>query len=393
MVYSCENAGYNHETQKTYDIFIQDKYEFPSQQNTVLINKDTSLQNINISISGMFGNTDISHLVKNGEIQLNTIPAFIRETAGTYKLLASNTQNIIDKSQLLILAGKIKGKSTNFIGPKTTPFEDTHGALITGFFQDSYNNLVDTTLALQYNLQIDDKLKIETIQTDHQYYFSHRIKPKNNKRQLIGIKSGNQFSDEMTVIGSSGCPITAEMSIYDRYNIADGRQLFTVQLDGFFDEGRHQIANGTSVSLRLKSKDYQSTYVGQIINGQVRFLLQNPNLAGRYFLEARSCNELIAKSESFYFKNSIQKINYLISGTILKIGPILSELNQIMPDGTPVLIESNSCPKSKIITLELEEGFALFNISELDNTCTSEEYTILINGVKKELLIKKEVAQ
>lgn len=345
------------------------------------------LNDIEISISGLIGITQLNPLVQNSSIRIASIFENVRFNAGFYTLYASLNGHVVDKTSLQLYPKAIKGQSTNYVGPKTTSFNDSEGSMITGYFEDEHHNLVDTTLLLRYQIQSNTTKNVKDIMTDHDYYFTHTIPSKNNIRQLVGVSSGNEYSEEITVIGSSGCPQSATISISDRYNIADGHQIFNVNINDILDEDSNVVSSGTDLQLIIESSNYISQYGGVVINGSATFIILNPSVPGDYSLSILSCNRVIARKNNLFFKPVINSIPYTIKEKKIIVGPLLSQLKQSLPDGSIVNIYSEQCPEKKGLSSKTRNGLAVFDKEDILENCDSPAHTIIINGVQRELLL------
>lgn len=388
LCFSCNMDKLNEDSsfKKSKTVFTKGSYD-SKKDIDVSLNLLTDSNKVQISISGLFGISQLTKELTESNIPIFDIKQKVRFNAGHYTMNASIDGHVIDRATLLIHPKSIKGKSTNYVGPKTTSFNDQQGSMITGYFQDEHLNLVDTTLTLTYQIQSTTTKEIQNVSTDHDYYFKKIIPSKNNTRQLVGVSAGKEYSEEIIVIGSSGCPMSASMLILDRYNIADGHQIFTVDVNDIKDVDGADVKDGNDVALVIESENYKSQYGGVIINGSAKFIVLNPNIPGNYSISIISCNQIITQEKDLYFRPALQTIPYLVNAEELIVGPLLSQLNQSIPDGSLVELQSTHCPQRKVLSTQTKNGLAKFDIEEVKRDCQSSLYTISINGVSSELLL------
>lgn len=385
---STENASEEILTEEQVSVFL--KQEYDSQVDShISLDAAIDLSSVQIAAYGLLGKTTISRTQDGTDILLSDVLDQLQFIAGTYTLYATKNGSIIDKAYLKIHPKPIQGKSTNYVGPKTTSYNDRIGSMITGYFVDEHHNLVDTALTLNYHIQTQTDKRIVQVDTDHQYYFNHTIPSKNDTKQLVGISSGNEYSKEITVIGSSGCPKNAIIEISDRYNVADGHQIFIVDLDDIIDDDGHVVSDGAHLLLTFQSDKVVSQYSAVVVNGSSKIIVQNPSLAGNYTINISSCGVIISSLRNLIFKPIINEIPYDIVGEQLFVGPLLSQLNQTIPDGTLITLSSNQCPDLNKKTTQTKHGIATFEIKDILEKCSSPKIIVKINGVETELLLTK----
>ncbi len=389
LCFSCQTEKKSEELlfEEPVSVFLKNQYD--SQLDSLIsLNSTIDLNSIHIAAYGLLGKTTLSRVQDKNDIRMADVLEQLQFVAGTYTLYASKNGSVIDKVAFKLHPKSIKGQSTNYVGPKTTSFNDQIGSMITGYFEDEHQNLVDTVLTLNYYIHTQKEKKLVQLDTEHRYYFKHTIPSKNDTKQLVGVSSGNEYSKKMTIIGSSGCPKNASITVSDRYHVADGHQIFIVDLDDITDADGHIVSDGTNLSLTLQSDGVLSRYSAVIVNGSSKIIVQNPSLPGLYTISISSCDTIISSLSNILFKPLISEIPYDIKGEQLTIGPLLSELNQTVPEGTLVSISSKQCP-DKQFTTQTSNGLAVINLEDVITDCQSSRFTILINGVETELLLTK----
>lgn len=388
--FSCNTDKTPEEVLAKERISVFMKNQFDSQLDRgISLDPDIGLHSIQIAAYGLLGKTTLNRAQDEAVILIADASEQLQFIAGSYTLYASKNGSIIDKAFFKLHPKSIKGKSTNYVGPKTTSYNDRLGSMITGYFEDQHQNLVDTVFTLNYHIQTQTDKRLVQVNTEHNYYFKHTIPSKNDTKQLVGISSGNEYSKELTVIGSSGCPKNASIEVSDRYNVADSHQIFIVDLDDIIDDDGHIVSDGTHLMLTLHSEEVTSQYSGVVVNGGSKIIVQNPSFAGSYKITISSCGAIISKMDNLIFNPLISEIPYIIKDKQLMIGPLLSQLNQTIPDGTVVSISSNQCPDMSPAVSQTKNGISTLDIEDVLENCIATKFTIKINGVESELLLTK----
>jgi len=332
-------------------------------------------------LSGINGSVALSYNHETGALN---IPSSINTMAGVYTLTVIGDNNIISNSTLTITAAEATGKALSYLGPKTVPHNDQEGVMMTSAFFDHFNNMTRGQLNVKYFQNSDNQFATISETTDNEYFTYQKLYVGNRDESLVGLSADSIYSDELSFKGSSGCPASATIRIGDYYQIADGTHTFDVIINNIKDEDDEDVEMGTILQAALYDSAHRTAAIYQVmvINGSAKFAMENPQGAGAYHIVISACGTILSDSELLYFSREFTEIpSKWISNSILKIGPVISVLNQKVQNGTLVEFIYNGCPQAEKKSYILEEGICLIDTDDIISECKSNHITITINGI------------
>lgn len=366
----------------TYAIFSEIEYSIIAGQIAIPI-ADIPDGDISIIITGIHGVSTLK--VSDGKLHL---PSEISNKAGIYTLYANKGLQIIDQTSLKIKSRTPQGKILTYLGPKTTAFNDSPGTMLTSIVTDTFDNMINKPIEFEYRFLGKKGAGIKIEQSDHEYFAYKTFPPYNNDKVLVGLKGPNElYSVELPLEGSSGCADKATINIPLYYPIADGRQQYTVEIDNIKDIEGYNVADGTHLSIYIKSPNQSQKYESISVNGSSTFQIENPKTSDNLSITVYSCGNPIAKLPNIKFEPSVSKLHSVwLSSNELRIGPITNNLNQSLPNGSPLDITILDCDDYHIPTMELYDGFVTLNLDDVYTKCPIEKLKVDLGG--KQLLIQ-----
>ncbi len=333
-------------------------------------------------LSGINGTIELDYDAKSESIIL---PKPINEKAGVYTLTIIRDQRITHIRTLEIKAKAAQGKALSYIGPKSVPYNDQNGVMVTSALTDQYNNMLKGQYGINYHQLSDNTYQINRQSINHEYYTSKTLYVSNDKVALVGIEADDSYSDELFFEGSSGCPVSAEIYVEEYYNVADGTQTFQVHLSEILDADDAPVETGTYMRAALYDAEQKlsANYQFICINGTAQITMVNPNQQGDYQVKVSACGDELAASAELSFEADFLEIpKQWISSHLLKVGPIVSRLNQKLQDGTPVLLQFIGCQADETIYYKLDDGICLINTDEIIANCKTTKLSVQIRSIK-----------
>ncbi len=367
------------------DLFSLDDLEVIAGQSTLPI-IDQRSNDLTYLLSGIQG---IATLESIDSTLL--LPKSLRYKAGVYQVYAIHENTIIDQINLTIKANEPHGQILTYLGPKTTAFEDSPGTMLTSIVTDTFNNMIDLPIDFTYTFLGKRGVGKQQERHDHEYFTAKLFPPYNNDKVLVGINGPNHlYSSELPLEGSSGCATAARVDIPLYYPLADGRQQFVVEVNAITDREGFEVAEGTLLSIIIAGNQSVEKYESLVTNGSAVFAIENPKLSGTYTLSVYSCGNVIVAAKPLTFEQVTTSLQYdWISKDKLRIGPVTNNLNQSLPNGSPVEVSLPNCSKYSLPPISLYDGFATLNLNDIYTRCeitmlsvTVGERTLMINAKK-----------
>ena len=288
----------------------------------------------------------------------------VQSGAYTIDLLVDDGYKTI--AQLDVLPGTAIGKIESFIGPKTVNYGDHTGSMVTAFPVDEFHNATGDDLDTDFGISTGANSNVEQIRNKGTYS-SLVIHKEKVSKVLVGAALDKGNTIEQTMRYLSGCPVSIDINLSELFPVADGRQFFKVDTDILYDPDNKIVANGTIVIFSLV--DEQSSLVSKFtsftVNGIASTWVKNPVYGGNYLLKASSCDEVLSEVP-LTFRALITDFRYRwpASSTTVEIGPIVSDLGQYLPDGTPVTLFFGLNGGQNLESI-LYDGKATFDLNEL----------------------------
>lgn len=304
------------------------------------------------------------------------------KVAGAYTIDALLGDKLLTIATVELDSKKAVGKIESFVGPKSVNFGATSGSMITVFPVDQYHNATGKNEDVKYVFSTGDKvdsIKVKSKGT----YSSTKIPDKKVSKLLMGatIDKGNTI--EQSVRYLSGCPEEIIIDLNEVFPVADGRQFFKASTRIMKDAGGEIIKDGTLVYFILYDESGQevSKFRSVAINGIAATWIKNPIYEGYYNLKVHVCSKY-SKALNLYFADLVKEFNYYWKegGKTIEIGPVISSLDQYLPDGTSVRCTFMDNDQTQTIEAIIYSGHATVNLDKLWMDKIPKQAKVSIHG-------------
>ena len=306
-----------------------------------------------------------------------SIPSEWLQKSGLYKLTAIQNNKIIATRKLRLNADAITGPLEVYTGPVTILVNGQEESMVTYIPADRYDNAIIKASSINYTSTNNDDEEIGTL-INLVSYKKHRADTKANK-VILGVKSELFASPEQAIEEIADWPANINISVVTHHPYADNRQYTRLRTNPLLDKYGNQIADGTLVTFyQHKDNFLYSSYKSLVVDGVANAYLRNPNEAGQFQYQAVtgavSSNTL--RLDYARLINDLPVTYDSISKT-LKVGPLVSALGQLVPEGTEVILNKGN---SEFIE-ETIEGSVTFKLSQ--QQVLSKTVTIISGGFSK----------
>jgi hypothetical protein len=183
----------------------------------------------------------------------------------------------------------------------------------------------------------------------------------------VSATAGNAYSPERSIEAVPGLPAKLEVVVRTAEGVADGRTLFDVQTNQLLDANGNIILDGTLVQFIVLSKDGAKRILSsQTIAGRANLAIQAP-LAPMTMTVAAVLAGVQSPPVTIEFlrPNRTQQLPVAISETDgvfeIRVGPVLGDVQQYIPDGTPALLRVRVLGQAEVRRSgETRFGYATF---------------------------------
>ncbi|MGB5700000.1 MAG: hypothetical protein WBM49_09135 [Muriicola sp.] len=324
---------------------------------------------------------------------LFTLPTQFTQKSGfcTWNLVHNN--KLVDSGKINISSLQHPGQMETYLGPRSIYAGSTDYTMLVNVPTDSYDNPVMDGTPVQIKSQVlSNKESFETTTKDLISW--KRLYPvEKSGRMLVTANAGGSSTKELSV---DIFPSQATgFDLYSRRNheYADGNQIIIFETSVIKDMYGNTISDGTLVTFQITNAHGSKLKTnGTTINGIATARMLHPEVAENWKIEAYVTG--FAKSDAILinFKPAIQNYDLSISEndrTIL-VGPILSFLDQLNPDGIAVEIKiADDKNKEFVVKRNMSvNGFTEFTLSREEFIAGEYMIEVTVAGITKKQILQ-----
>jgi len=196
--------------------------------------------------------------------------------------------------------------------------------------------------------------------------------------------NGNTLEEEILVV--PGQASNFEIFVENLYPYADARQHLVLKSSEIKDIFGNSIADGTLINFVIKDQSGKSSfYNGISIGGIVEVNIENPSSATNWSVQAFLYGVVKSNDLNINFIASMKDFEVTLKDRVIHIGPVIGPLDQIVSNGTEVLLILNGDQKS----LEIIEGMAIYEIP--DNLVEGDELDLTISILGKTKQVYEDI--
>jgi len=320
-----------------------------------------------------------------------SLPASISQKSGLNHWILIQEKRKIAKGDFTIFASKeLSNAMESYVGPTSIFADNKDKAMIVSLPQDVYGNPLTngTTIELTEKFKANQESYSVNVQDMIGFDFigGHR------KVGDIFITStlDNQVSKEFTIsvvpTKAADFTITSER----QHSFADGNQIVSFKTSVINDRNGNKIADGTLVNFVIEDASGNSyqTY-GQTLNGLAVGKMLHPEAPTQWNVKAHISGLSQSNHLELAFDAAVLDYSVHISedGRAITVGPILSYMKQLVPDGMGIHLEiedsRGELPYTQKITSR--KGIGRF---ELPQSMDANQNTVKITVAGIEKIIK-----
>ncbi|WP_435415308.1 hypothetical protein [Polaribacter aestuariivivens] len=364
---------------------ITEKKVFKAGEKIVLEFVTTPKKTMHLYCSNSYGTTIIPSEIKNNKL-LFTLPAHFSSKRGVLNWKLINPKKII-KGEIKIIPKDIPVSIETYIGPPSIVAGEKDYTMFVVIPTDNLDNPLTENSAVTIQQQFLNQEKKEEIFTKNLIGFKNIYSPLKSGRILLSSVASNLNSKEFTVNIMPGIGTNFKIFSQRNHNYADGNQITTFSTSVIRDTHNNVISDGSFVDFYIKNKkgDVLKTS-GKTINGVATAKILHPEFKEDWLVKAYIIGIAESDEIKLTYKQVIKDFTVAFSNNnrTLKVGPLQSFMNQMIPDGLKVTTSIFKDGKlvDSIVTKSVD-GFVNF---ELDaNIYPNEIYKIKVStaGITK----------
>ncbi|WBX72626.1 hypothetical protein PG913_06795 [Tenacibaculum pacificus] len=327
-----------------------------------------------------YGSTLINSEVINNKMFFK-IPTYISNKTGVLNWKILNNKNNIS-GQFKIVPKQQPVSLETYLGPPSIEAGGTDYTMLVVIPTDDLDNPLKKGTIVKVKHQFLKSERKTKVLTNNLIAFKNINSPLKSGRMIITSESLNLNSKEYDVNIMPAIGTNFKLFFKRNHKYADGNQITTFYTSIIKDKNRNVISDGSFVDFFITNKKGNMLKTsGTTINGIAYAKMIHPEFEDNWKVKAY----INGISESDILKINYKKIidkfdvNFYDNNRTVKVGPLKSFMNQMIPDGLKVKLAIYKDEKLlNDIIKKSKDGFVYFNLNS--NIYKNGNYTIKITA-------------
>lgn len=356
------------------------KFEFTGKGNPDLI------------LENSLGTTVIPGIREKDELWY-ALPTQFTQKSGFCKWQLISNKNISASGIIEISSLERPLKMETYMGPRSIYAGTTDYAMLVNVPTDIYDNPAKDGTPVEIKRQIlTNKESFETT-TEDLISWKRLFSVEKTGRMLVTASAAGSNTKELTVDIYPSQAIGFELYFKRNHEYADGNQIIVFETSMIKDKYGNIITDGTLVTFQVTNKNgLKLKTEGTSINGIAMAQMLHPEIEEKWNVEAYVTGSANSEPILIDFKPAIKSYDVTISedGRTILVGPILSFMDQLHPDGIPIDIMISNEKKQQFLVKRKASvnGFTEFELTGEKFNAGTYQLEVTIAGI-----IKKQILQ
>lgn len=295
-----------------------------------------------------------------------TLPTQFTQKSGFCKWHLVNNK-IISVSGILEISS-LEGpvKMETYLGPRSIYAGTTDYAMLVNVPTDIYDNPVKEGTPVQIKRQILTNNESFETTTKDLISWKRLFSVERSGRMLVTANTTWSNTKELTVDIYPAQATGFELYFKRNHEYADGNQIIIFETSVIKDIYGNTISDGTLVIFQVTNKNgVKLKTEGTSINGIAMAQMLHPEVEENWKVEAYVTGSAKSEVISIDFKPAIQSYDLTIAedGRTILVGPILSFMDQLNPDGIPINIKISDEKNQQI---EIKKNTSVNGFTEIE---------------------------
>jgi len=352
-------------------------------------------QDISFLVKADKGNKELSVLLENGLItklfttstnEILTIDKKHFVHAGLYTISIYDAGSLLTSRDFTLEAREITDPIEVYAGPNSLVVGSKEQSMLTTIPADKLDNAILEDKKITYRAT---GAKVFYKNNNISHLVSNTIFTSSNEtgKVIVGLSHNKKSSREQQITQTADWGTDFKLKLISHHPYADNRQYSQITTTKILDKYGNTVPDGTFVEFIVKENEKLiGIYKALSIDGIAKVYIKNPAIASTYVISAHIENRALSNSIQISFRNIISKINYkhYQFQKAIKVGPLTSDLGQMIPDGTPVELTIDG----KNYVQECYEGYVIFSFVKL-GIRKPDAATIKVAGIERKIKLKK----
>ncbi len=298
---------------------------------------------VNLVTIGSYGMRLYQELFTGGSVQF-VLPPEHTAHSGVVTLLASSG-GARGTTTLTLEPGRPVGPITPLVGARTIVADGKHWSMTTVVPFDALGNPVAEGTPINIRaLHPGQNLEEQVVRVQHLLAWARIYSGTRAGRTTITARTEQAFGPEEVLLEVAGWPVPFAITADPRTLPANGRDLVVLRTDVMHDRFGNVLPDGTLVTFVVEEPDQEPRRIpAYTIQGQAEARLQAPlepgiaNVRGVvYSVESEPLRITFTAGPAVGTFPVTAEVSAELGAVVLGAGPLLAQLDQYVPDGTPV---------------------------------------------------------
>jgi hypothetical protein len=265
-------------------------------------------------------------------------------------------------------------------GPRSIYADGRDASMIVTIPEDKYGNVVQEGTPIYYeSLSKSNKENMSIVPIMDQVSYDIILSDTKASTHYVGVTDLKNSSLEQRIDFVPLWPAAITISNDDYYPYANNKNFVDIKTNELFDSHQNQISEGTYIRYVLTDNyGKKSIYNSLVIDGVARVSIKNPNYPKTLSVYAESSNGIRSNKITLRFKPDITSIPYAKTDTTIVAGPLVSQLGQLISEGTEVILSVGN----NVYKEESYKGFAKFQLKLIEYN-EGDNFIIKTSGIEQ----------
>jgi hypothetical protein len=314
-----------------------------------------------------YGSTIIDAELKENKILFKIPIVFSKKTGILNWNLISNGISILKNSIEIIPFITSKTVLESYLGPPSIQAGNRDYSMLVVIPTDMFDNPLPENTLVNINEQFLESISTSEEKTKDFVAWKNIYSKEKSGDLLISSSCNSTNSKELTTIIYPSNATNFNISFNRNHSFADGNQLTQLITSPIKDEFENLISDGTMVEFTITNEKNQLLKTSaSTINGIANAKILHPDYPTIWKVKAFISGLAESNTLNIPFKAVISDFDVKFSknNSEITVGPLLSFMNQLIPDGALVklhIYEAETLVETKTATSF--KGYVIFNVS------------------------------
>ncbi len=324
---------------------------------------------------------------------LFTLPTQFTQKSGFCKwnILYNTNESVSGKIDISSLQQPLQMET--YLGPRSIYAGTKDYAMLVNVPTDIFDNPAMEGTPVQIKRQILNENESYETSTKDLISWRRLFSVEKSGRMLVTASTIASSTKELTVDIFPSQATGFDLYFKRNHEYADGNQIIVFETSVIKDIYGNTISDGTLVTFQITNNNGSKLKTeGTTINGIAMAQMLHPEVEENWIIEAYVTGSAKSEAVLVNFKPAIQNFDLTIleGGRTILVGPILSFMDQLNPDGIAVEIKIADEKKQQLTVKRKTSinGFTEFELAEEEFGAGTYEIEVTIAGITKKQILQ-----